>query len=173
MTADRRQRSNYCCCCCCRCWCRRTSSETATSVWSRRSCTAVQRSLPRNYTAQERTSDGPPATPSGRTDRRLRVEVWNDSEMQHCDGYNHWWTAAAPRCDAPLRRVFAAVPHSEHHAQTSHWTIENLNSPITTCISWHSTTPTRTPTPILADYHARIVARMSACPATSTFSLPQ
>ena len=34
-------------------------------------------------------------------------------------------------------------------------------------------TDTDTDTDILADFRARIVARMSACPATSPFSLPQ
>jgi len=40
------------------------------------------------------------------------------------------------------------------------------------CLSWHST-DNDTDTDILADFRAMIVARMSACPATSLFSLPQ
>jgi len=47
---------------------------------------------------------------------------------------------------------------------------------IAALLSWNSTAPTRRPTDtdtdtdILADFHARIVPMMSACPATSLFS---
>ena len=41
-------------------------------------------------------------------------------------------------------------------------------------LAFHSAdTDTDTDTGILADFRARIVVRMSACPATSLFSLPQ